>query len=412
MSIQKTERLHALDSLRAIMMMLGIVLHASITYIGGEPSFGWPMRDPSADSGFLTWLLMIIHNFRMPIFMVVAGFFAALLFYDRSPKKMLINRVNRLVYPFVVFVFLLWPLGIMAFSYSNDAFGFSEQIESVIGASYANITIFSFNELNNLVPETTMHLWFVYYLIMFSLVSFGLGMMFKKMPTIESKMKKMFEAVIQLPVIKLILFASLNFAILMVMDRDWVATSTSFTPDLGTFVFYIYFYLFGWTLFRSKRHLSRFMDYDWLYSILGVLIITSYYLAETETLPMELKALIKSVCVWLFVFGFTGLFLRFFSHHSARMRYVSDSAYWVYLLHLPVVALVPGLIADWNIPAFMKFSIVVMVTATVCFVTYHYFVRTSFIGKFLNGKKYSRKLSDISDTQIGIRSALNPLEQK
>ncbi|NNJ73489.1 MAG: acyltransferase family protein, partial [Enterobacterales bacterium] len=87
--VHKTERLHSLDSLRAIMMMLGIVLHASIAYIGGDPSFGWPMRDPNTESGFLLWLLLFIHNFRMPIFMFVAGFFAALLFYERSPGRML-----------------------------------------------------------------------------------------------------------------------------------------------------------------------------------------------------------------------------------------------------------------------------------------------------------------------------------
>ena len=75
----KTERLHALDSLRAIMMMLGIVLHSGVTYLGGEASNGWPLRDPSASSSFIYWLIAIIHNFRMPIFMVVAGFFAALL---------------------------------------------------------------------------------------------------------------------------------------------------------------------------------------------------------------------------------------------------------------------------------------------------------------------------------------------
>jgi glucan biosynthesis protein C len=28
----KTERLHSLDSLRAIMMLLGLVIHSSITY--------------------------------------------------------------------------------------------------------------------------------------------------------------------------------------------------------------------------------------------------------------------------------------------------------------------------------------------------------------------------------------------
>ena len=94
MNSHKTERLHALDSLRAIMMMLGIVLHTSITYIGGKPSTGWPMRDPNTANSFLEWVLSMTHNFRMPIFMLVAGFFAALLFYDRSPKKMIINRIK------------------------------------------------------------------------------------------------------------------------------------------------------------------------------------------------------------------------------------------------------------------------------------------------------------------------------
>ena len=412
MSGQKTERLHSLDSLRAIMMMLGIVLHAAITYIGGEPSFGWPMRDPSADSEFLLWLLVIIHNFRMPIFMVVAGFFAALLFYERSPKKMLINRVNRLVFPFVVFVLLLWPLVTMAFSYSNDIFGFSEEIESVIGSGYMNLTIYSFSELKNLIRGSTMHLWFIYYLIMFSLVSFGIGMLFKKMPTIESKIKKTFETIIQAPIKKLILFTFLNFVILLIMNDSWVSTSTSFTPDSGTFLFYIYFYFFGWILFKSKHYLSSFMDYDWLYSILAVLVFTTYHFADTSLFSTELSALIKSLSVWLFVFGFTGLFLRFFSHHSARMRYVSDSAYWVYLLHLPLVAFVPGLISDWNIPDVLKFSIVVAATGIVCFVTYHYFVRTSFIGRFLNGKKYSRKLSDIKHAPITKQSQSPILEQQ
>lgn len=34
----KSERLHALDPLRAIMMMLGIVFHSGWTYIEGKPN--------------------------------------------------------------------------------------------------------------------------------------------------------------------------------------------------------------------------------------------------------------------------------------------------------------------------------------------------------------------------------------
>jgi len=77
------------------------------------------------------------------------------------------------------------------------------------------------------------------------------------------------------------------------------------------------------------------------------------------------------------------------------MRYISDSSYWVYLLHLSLTAILPGLIADWSLPATIKFILVMTISGVICFVTYHYFVRSTFIGIFLNGRRYSRKLSDI-----------------
>jgi hypothetical protein len=84
------------------------------------------------------------------------------------------------------------------------------------------------------------------------------------------------------------------------------------------------------------------------------------------------------------------------------MRYVSDASYWVYLLHLPLTLLIPGLIADWPLPATLKMLFVVLSTTSICFVSYHYMVRGTFIGKFLNGRKYSRKLSDIKQPEASV----------
>ena len=396
---QKTERLHSLDSLRAIMMLLGIILHSSITYLGGEPSRGWPLRDPNTESEFLGWLLSIIHNFRMPIFMLVAGFFAALLFYDRSPKKMIINRIKRIVLPFVVFVILLWPLVTISFSYSNTVFSFDKLFDSVIGEKYINTTFSDFTQLINFLPEKTMHLWFLYYLIMFSIVSYVLGTLFRKLPVFTNKISNLFNFIITKPLLKLVVFSLLTFLILLIMGSSWVNTSTSFIPEIGTFSFYFSFYLFGWVLFKSKHLLSSFLKYDRLFLILGIIIFTIYYLVDLTDFTFQLIALIKSISVWFFIFGFTGLFMRYFSKHSVIMRYVSDSAYWVYLLHLPLTGLIPGLISDWNISGFLKFSVVVLLTTLICFITYNLFVRTTFIGRFLNGRKYSRKLSDIKKTE-------------
>ena len=147
-------------------------------------------------------------------------------------------------------------------------------------------------------------------------------------------------------------------------------------------------------MFKSKHLLETFMVYDWASILLGVTLFSVYFFyASYFSYPWKIA--LKSVMVWSFIFGFTGLFIRYASNHSAKMRYISDASYWVYLLHLSFTAFVPGLIVNWPINSTLKFLTVLIASGTVSFLSYHYFVRGSFIGHFLNGRKYSRKLADI-----------------
>jgi peptidoglycan/LPS O-acetylase OafA/YrhL len=141
------------------------------------------------------------------------------------------------------------------------------------------------------------------------------------------------------------------------------------------------------------------MKFDWLTTVLGILLFSVYFFMN-DSLSFEAKLIMKSVLVWLLIFGVTGLFIRYGSNHSARMRYVSDASYWVYLLHLSFTAIIPGLIADWPLPPTLKFLFVLITTGVICFVSYHYLVRGTFIGQFLNGRKYSKKLSDIKQAEV------------
>ena len=68
-----------------------------------------------------------------------------------------------------------------------------------------------------------------------------------------------------------------------------------------------------------------------------------------------------------------------------------DSAYWVYIIHLPIVSFIPGLQAGFALPAIAKFLITLLTTSVICLVSYKYLVRGSFIGMFLNGKVHKRK---------------------
>ena len=71
-------RFYSLDALRGSMMMLGIVLHGSQWYIS-EPPGGLPVpKDPSTAYVFDV-IVHFIRSFRMPLFIVLAGFFTSLL---------------------------------------------------------------------------------------------------------------------------------------------------------------------------------------------------------------------------------------------------------------------------------------------------------------------------------------------
>jgi len=137
------------------------------------------------------------------------------------------------------------------------------------------------------------------------------------------------------------------------------------------------------------------MRFDWVGTILGTILVVIYFLLY-QSLGEEFRTVLSSLIVWLLIFGITGLFIRYASNHSMTMRYISDASYWVYLVHLPLTAFIPSLLLNWEVPSTIKFLTVLICTATICFVTYHYLVRATFIGKFLNGRKYERQALKLS----------------
>ena len=390
----KTERIHALDSLRAIMMLLGLVIHSAVTY-GVFPGYHWPLKDPESTNLFMDYVVIFIHAFRMPIFFVVAGFFGAMLFFERSSKKMLKNRIDRILYPFIVFILILAPTIKFSAIYTNATFaGDSSPFATALEP---------FNILVNWLPESTSHLWFLYYLFMITIASYILGLLFNHFEQFTKKTTQVFNWIIERPILKVLFFSGLTIILLFLMGDSWVETSTTWIPDFNTFTFYFFFYAVGWILFKSKDKLDTFKKYDWGFLLLAIILFTVRFLMASKLDDLQVT-IFNAVNVWLFIFGFTGLFLRYGSQHSHLMRYNSDASYWIYLVHLTLTILLPAFIVHWTIPAYAKFLFVLLVTSVISLVSYHYLVRATFIGKFLNGRKYSIKKKNTEDPRVEVKT--------
>ena len=380
---QKTERLHALDSLRAVMMLLGLVLHSAISY--GTMDFGdaWSLKDPDTTSPLYDFIVGYIHAFRMPVFFAIGGFFGALLFYERSPMAMVRNRLSRIVLPFVVFVFLLWPPVVFAWVFTTSAMaGEAGFLGDVLAAAGSPLV---------LIPTNPMHLWFLEYLIVFSFAGWILGLVLQRTPAVTRPIRGTYEWMMRFPALRPLAFAMVTFALLLLLGSTWPEKTGSFLVAWRPLLNYFTFYLFGWLLYGSRHLLPGLPRYGWTLTIVASVLFLAKAGLRPVLADVGLTAL-NALGVWCFVFGITGLFVRHFGKHSAAMRFVSDASYWFYLVHLPLTALGPGLLNGTGLPAGVKFLLVLGGTTFVCWVTYRYLVRATFVGKFLNGRRYPRVL--------------------
>lgn len=95
-----------------------------------------------------------------------------------------------------------------------------------------------------------------------------------------------------------------------------------------------------------------------------------------------------SLVMWLLLFGTLGAFQELCSGHSRTWRYLADSSYWIYLAHLPLVAILQVWVGPLAVPALIKFPLMLGAAFVVLFSSYHYLVRSTIIGRLLNGQSH------------------------
>jgi peptidoglycan/LPS O-acetylase OafA/YrhL len=103
--------------------------------------------------------------------------------------------------------------------------------------------------------------------------------------------------------------------------------------------------------------------------------------------PAWALAATGSLLTWLITFGFLGLALVAFNRPRPVIRYLADSSYWIYLCHLPIVGLLQVDLFPVQASALVKFLIVLTVTLGMGLASYHVFVRYTFLGTWLHGRR-------------------------
>ena len=386
-------------------MLLGILLHASLPYfsrIAGIESF-WPADD---DQSVLLFLVFdFIHTWRMPVFFLLAGFFAHLVLDRRAMSVFALDRLKRIGVPLVLFgavmaviippIWVYGWFGVISLEVFQDALKKRQDLDSS--------------------GELIAHLWFLYYLLLMysALIAFRLlGRLWRARAAYapSSLGRRIGDALYT----RIPLLLTLGAVLLLVL-RAGNESRPIWPLNVPDVVYGALFFFYGYGLYARRELIDRFRGDDALvvlWSIAATVFFVHVVLigvideasktgqdAESIAFLHLLNAVFYGASAVMFSVALIGLFERVLRLPRPWVRWLADSSYWIYIIHLPVVAFLTFYLAhldrqgwledltgfSWS--AEMKFLAACAATGALGIVTYRYLVRYTPLGTLLNGKR-------------------------
>ena len=217
-SVSSSERFHGLDFLRAMAMLMGLVFHAPMLYYipimaDGFQQFGVSNATMPPMEAWLNATVYWLHSWRMTVFFMISGFFTALVISKRTPKQFITDRFIKLAITMLLFASL-------------------------------------FDMLDGRFEAKLEHMWFLYYLFIFSCITW----IFTKLNRPSSKAEadqNHTKAVVKLVVIAVVLV--FLRPIVDQLDGGHVGVASHYhTIKIGGFLYFLSWFWAGMWLYSNR----------------------------------------------------------------------------------------------------------------------------------------------------------------
>lgn len=382
--VVQAERLHYMDNLRALAMLAGVLFHAGLAYSVLLHNF-WPTAD-TGKSVVIDIVAWFSHLFRMPLFFLVAGFFAALLVARRGIGGMLCNRLLRVLIPFILF----WP--ILYFAMGWLIIHAASNVEN-LSPLLSLIKKWMMKPNATAAPPTLMHLWFLPYLMCFCVLIWV---------AITLEMKWLSSWFLRLRPSLLIGLAPLLLAIPLASVTSPFPAPESIFPQWWALVFFGFYFAIGYQLFHHQAVIDALKPFAPFMLLSAMMIYGVYFWLIEQQNPLQPKPPLDTLLHTLLhivqagLSAYAGLWMtlccliygkRWLDVSNRASRYIADASYWVYIVHLPLLFAIQYRLLDINASWQVKFIISVVATIGIAFASYHLLVRHTILGTLLNGAR-------------------------
>lgn len=373
---RRSTRLHGLDALRSGALGLGIVLHSLMAFVPGLP---WLVNDSQTST--MAWVpIYWIHLFRMVLFMLLAGYFGRMVLHRRGAGAYLKDRLLRIGLPLVGF----WPIAVATLI-----------VLAVVNVVVRDVTPAEAPNLDG-VPELFLvfspgHLWFLLVLLECVLITVAVRAVALRLLGAErcARTAASIGRLLSTPAgVAIVAVPYVACLLLQGTTIEGIIAPQTVIPSAPALTAYLGAFLAGWFLHAYPDSLTR-LARQWPVQLpVALALAVAGWLLGPELVSLPVHAVIIALAGWSWAYALIGLCVRFLQRDRPAVRYVADSSYWAYLLHLPLLVGFEILIADqpWPIP--VKLLLTWAVVGGLLLVSYDLLVRSTWIGKWLNGHRY------------------------
>ncbi len=299
-------RIHYLDNLRCLTVLLLFPYHTFMIYNNFGESFYIKGQDLTATSSFIAALW----PWMMPLMFTIAGISSAYALNKRKSLQYLQERLSKLFVPLIFGILLIMP----AITY------FAERFHNSYTGGYLFQYVLFFTKPTDLTGYqggfTPGHLWFILYLFVISLLALPI-MTLSKGKNIRLNSKR-------LPLLILLML----FAVPLVM-RPLLNISGKSVGE------YFAFFMLGYFVICDEDVVKKLDSYKWLLtglSIAGMIFTVTAFILKIDINPI-LYDILTAFYAWCTILALLGLGRHYLNVRNKVTDYLSKSSFSVYLFH-------------------------------------------------------------------------------
>ena len=344
-------RRNDLDWLRTLAVLLLVPFHSLLIFVQDPGSVVF-LKD-TVDCLYCDRVAGFIHQFHMLVLFIIAGMSTAFSLAKRSSGQYLRERVSRLVIPLVFGVAIIVP----PMTYITQI---AQGKTLTFWQHYANFFTFGPDLSGRQGTFTPAHLWFILYLVVFSLVALPLFLLFRRKGSqgFVRGMASFFEKPLALLLLGLLVA---------------VAGRTEFLGDINPIYYFVLFFS-GYLLMTDERY-QKAIDRDWpvmllLGVILEILRETGQPVTVDDTLPRALRDVAMEFNRWVWLLAILGIGHRLLNSGGKVLNYLSEAVYPFYILHFLFLTAVSYFVVQVQAVIVVKYLLIVTITFAVTFLVY------------------------------------------